>query len=240
VPYLLALHADWSIVVLCTLGLPLGIIAYYAALAPAMNYAELIKAAFDLYRRALLESLSLQMPSTLTEERQLWKKLCAFFAHGLTPDEDVEPVTFQKPSETKQEPQTFLSTITTRLKAADRQLEQIYELDLKQARRWSRISIMSASLGILIIIGGVITIFTGNTIAGLVISVAGSISEITAVLTLQQAKKAYKQVDSSSEKLLQAETIKQALSSGNAALKEEIIAQVLSQAAREHEISTTK
>jgi len=88
VPYLLALHADWSIVVLCTLGLPLGIIAYYSALAPAMNYAELIKAAFDLYRRALLESLGLQMPSTLTEERQLWKKLCAFFAHGRIPNED--------------------------------------------------------------------------------------------------------------------------------------------------------
>lgn len=88
VPYLLAFHADWSIVVLCALGLPLGIIAYYSALAPAMNYAELIKAAFDLYRRALLEALGLQMLSTLTEERQLWKNLCAFFAHGLTPDED--------------------------------------------------------------------------------------------------------------------------------------------------------
>ena len=88
VPYLLALHADWLIVVLCALGLPVGIIAYYAALAPAMNYAELIKAAFDLYRRAFLEALGLQMPSTLTEERQLWKRLCAFFAHEPTPDED--------------------------------------------------------------------------------------------------------------------------------------------------------
>ena len=58
------------------------------SVAPAMNYAELIKAAFDLYRRALLEALGLQMLSTLTEERQLWKNLCAFFAHGLTPDED--------------------------------------------------------------------------------------------------------------------------------------------------------
>ena len=76
VPYLLALHADWLIVVLCALGLPVGIIAYYAALAPAMNYAELIKAAFDLYRRAFLETLGLQccVPHWYyhSSQRNLW------------------------------------------------------------------------------------------------------------------------------------------------------------------------
>jgi hypothetical protein len=47
------------LVLTSALALPLGILAYRAALAPALTYGEMIKVAFDLCRRALLEALGL-------------------------------------------------------------------------------------------------------------------------------------------------------------------------------------
>ncbi len=56
-PYLLIHRADILLLLLCILGIPLGVAAYYCSLTPATSYAELTKTAFDLYRHSLLKAL---------------------------------------------------------------------------------------------------------------------------------------------------------------------------------------
>lgn len=56
-------------------GLVLAALAYRSALAPGRIYAELVRAAFDLYRVDLLNQLKFGLPDSLTEERALWQNL---------------------------------------------------------------------------------------------------------------------------------------------------------------------
>src|SRR2546425_5692032 len=83
--YLLVQGAAVFLVLLCLLGLPVGVLAYRCAVVAAQDYADLIKVAFDLYRRSLLKALDLDIPSTLAEEQQLWRQLSAFLLHGREP-----------------------------------------------------------------------------------------------------------------------------------------------------------
>ena len=41
----------------------------------AIGYAELVRSAFDTHRRALLTAIGLELPTTLADERALWKAL---------------------------------------------------------------------------------------------------------------------------------------------------------------------
>jgi hypothetical protein len=50
-------------------------IAHRAAARIAVSYAELVRAAFDTHRRALLTAIGLKLPRTLDDERALWKAL---------------------------------------------------------------------------------------------------------------------------------------------------------------------
>jgi hypothetical protein len=86
--YLLTRSADWSLIIVCALGLPLGCLSYRAALASAQTYAELIKVAFDLYRHPLLKSLGLPFPPTLSAEQKLWRDLSTFIFRGILPAEE--------------------------------------------------------------------------------------------------------------------------------------------------------
>lgn len=56
-------------------GLVLAALAYRSALAPGRIYAELVRAAFDLYRVDLLKQLQFGLPDNLDEERALWDNL---------------------------------------------------------------------------------------------------------------------------------------------------------------------
>ncbi|MCW2932233.1 MAG: hypothetical protein JWM19_3195, partial [Actinomycetia bacterium] len=56
-------------------GLVLAALAYRSALAPSRVYAELVRAAFDLYRVDLLNQLKFGLPDNLDEERALWQNL---------------------------------------------------------------------------------------------------------------------------------------------------------------------
>ena len=56
-------------------GLVLAALAYRSALAPGRIYAELVRAAFDLYRVDLLNQLKFGLPDNLDEERALWDNL---------------------------------------------------------------------------------------------------------------------------------------------------------------------
>jgi hypothetical protein len=90
VPYLLARGAQVSLVLACAGGFPLAWVAYRSALSPALAYAELLKVAFDLYRKALLKALGLRVPDTLTREKALWREVSDFIFRGIEPAEDWE------------------------------------------------------------------------------------------------------------------------------------------------------
>jgi hypothetical protein len=73
--------------------------AYRWALSAAEVYGDLLEAAFDLHRFALYEALHFPSPKDTSEERQKGQQLTAYLFYGLV----AESVTFQKPSDTKQE-----------------------------------------------------------------------------------------------------------------------------------------
>lgn len=59
---------------LAFLGVSVGF--YHLALRPAQTWGELIRAAFDLYRRPLLEKLGVpDVPASRAEERALWRRI---------------------------------------------------------------------------------------------------------------------------------------------------------------------
>ena len=82
IPYLIVCHAELYLIIICFLGIPLGRLAYEAALVPALAYAELIKVAYDLYRRPLIELWGLELPPTIKDEKELWKNLSDFLYRG--------------------------------------------------------------------------------------------------------------------------------------------------------------
>ena len=63
-------------------GLVLAALAYRSALAPGRIYAELVRAAFDLYRVDLLNQLKFALPDNLDEERALWDNLAQQMYRG--------------------------------------------------------------------------------------------------------------------------------------------------------------
>lgn len=83
VPYLIFHQASILLITICCMGILLGWLAYKAALVPAVAYAELIKVAYDLYRRPLIKVFGLQAPDTLSQEKNLWKTLSNFILRGL-------------------------------------------------------------------------------------------------------------------------------------------------------------
>lgn len=88
---------------------------------------------------------------------------------------------------------------------ADRQLQQIFDHDLKQARQWSAISVVSAIAGLLLILGGVVTVLAWNILVGFVIALAGGVMESVAAFVLQKVKMANSLLDNSSESIRRAE-----------------------------------
>jgi hypothetical protein len=60
---------------------------YASATAAAGTFAELVCAAFDLFRRDLLVAMGIKPPESLREERQLWLKLSQLILYGQVPDD---------------------------------------------------------------------------------------------------------------------------------------------------------
>lgn len=73
--------------------------AYQWALSAARVYGVLLEAAFDLHRFALYEELRFPLPEDTSVEKAKGEQLTAYLFYGLVD----EPITFQKPEETKQE-----------------------------------------------------------------------------------------------------------------------------------------
>ncbi len=105
VPYLIFHKASILLITICCVGILLGWLAYKAALVPAVAYAELIKVAYDLYRRPLIKAFGLQVPDTLSQEKKLWKTLSNFILRGLPLSDQyrfMSPIT-QKDTQDKPE-----------------------------------------------------------------------------------------------------------------------------------------
>jgi len=68
-------------------GLMLGYVTYIAATAAAASFAELVCAAFDLFRRHLLVALGIEPPLTLRDERAVWLKLGQLTLYQQVPDD---------------------------------------------------------------------------------------------------------------------------------------------------------
>ena len=81
---LLAAHGPWLLVPAGCLVL--AWLAYRAAVAAAIAYGESIRAAVDLHRFTLLESLHLPLPATPEEERALNARLSRFLLQGVPLD----------------------------------------------------------------------------------------------------------------------------------------------------------
>jgi hypothetical protein len=77
--------SSWILFLLCALGLPLAWLCYLNSLHSAAVYAEQIKAAFDLYRRDLLKSLHLKLPTTYEEEVEIWTDVTHLLYRGEPP-----------------------------------------------------------------------------------------------------------------------------------------------------------
>jgi len=57
-------------------------LAYAGAIQAARPYAQLIRAAFDVYRGLLLDAVGLSRPRSYGEERRQWKQICHLWYQG--------------------------------------------------------------------------------------------------------------------------------------------------------------
>jgi hypothetical protein len=56
-------------------GLAASLAAYRLAVRAAMDYGELVRSSFDVYRRDLLKAMGFPLPETLEEEREVWEAI---------------------------------------------------------------------------------------------------------------------------------------------------------------------
>lgn len=80
-------------------GLIVGLLAYRSALSSATVYTELVRSAFDLYRRDLLKQFGFPPPPTLEAERTLWRNLGHQLYRRGAPEPEV--LRFDVPSEVR-------------------------------------------------------------------------------------------------------------------------------------------
>jgi hypothetical protein len=84
-PYL----PPWVALITILLAVSLSWISYLNAVQAGVQYGERIKAAFDLYRWKVLQSLHLKLPENFMQEQQLWEAVCGLLARSYPPDASV-------------------------------------------------------------------------------------------------------------------------------------------------------
>jgi hypothetical protein len=73
---LLLAHWHWWLVALVFVGgLVLAYMCYRAAVNQALDYGNLVRVAFDFYRRDILKKMHVPVPDNLVEERHFWDAL---------------------------------------------------------------------------------------------------------------------------------------------------------------------
>lgn len=86
----LATHWGWWWLALITFfgSLFLARVCYRAAVSQAVNYALLIRVAFDLYRFDVLKQMHIPLPGNLNEERHLWDALNKWIYYYMPPGQE--------------------------------------------------------------------------------------------------------------------------------------------------------
>lgn len=82
---------------------------------------------------------------------------------------------------------------------------KLFNENLRSARQHITFSLIAASLGFLIVLGGVVAMMLGYSQAGIVTSAAGIVSELVSVLFFNQAKHFGQHLDSTLNRLLEIE-----------------------------------
>lgn len=73
-------------------GLVLARFCYVGAVSQAGEYGDLIRVAFDLHRRKLLEAMNVPLPAELMDERELWTALNQFvYFYTPPPQANLDP-----------------------------------------------------------------------------------------------------------------------------------------------------
>jgi hypothetical protein len=89
---LLILGGPWPLFVGCfSGGLLISYSAYLNGIEAAIPYAQLIKAAFDLYRRDLIDKLGYDRPQSLEGEIKYWNAVNRFLYRGAAGDDAIAP-----------------------------------------------------------------------------------------------------------------------------------------------------
>jgi hypothetical protein len=94
-PYL----PPWVALITFLLTIGLSWISYLNAVQAGIQYGERIKAAFDLYRWKVLQSLHLKLPENFKQEQQLWEEVCGLLARSYPPDASVYSYVKQEQSD---------------------------------------------------------------------------------------------------------------------------------------------
>jgi hypothetical protein len=91
--FITGISLQWWVIILFIV---LGTIAPMRATSAAREWGDFVKAAFDVYRFRLLESLGIDLPKSREEERKLWTKYSQAIIYRL-PDSLPELKTTSKP-----------------------------------------------------------------------------------------------------------------------------------------------
>lgn len=83
--------------------------------------------------------------------------------------------------------------------------KKLYEENLKSTQRHMKFSLAAASLGFLIVLGGVVAMMMGYSQAGIITAAAGVVSELVSVLFFNQARHFSQRLDDTLFRLLEIE-----------------------------------
>ena len=97
-----SVYSSWMAVLLSSLALPVGYVAYRAAVAKARAYGDAMEVAFDLHRSDLHEKLKLRDFVSPSDERKMWRKVSSIFLWGRKdvdePDDIYKPLPAAAPA----------------------------------------------------------------------------------------------------------------------------------------------
>ena len=77
----------------------LFVLFYRASIPIVVQYGDLVKSAFDLFRSKLIKEMALKPPGEFTAEINVWENLSLFIGHGLLNDNyDKIPFHYDAPN----------------------------------------------------------------------------------------------------------------------------------------------
>ncbi len=89
-------YLNWQSALLAVLCLLCSHLSYRGAIGSAVRRGNVVKSCFDAFRLDLLKKLGYELPTSLVEEREIWRKLNATYLELEDPE-----VRYASPTEPK-------------------------------------------------------------------------------------------------------------------------------------------